>query len=43
MSFSMVIDAVDFNSDCKTNLEDVAAMALKWLTRSTITEPGVKP
>lgn len=39
----LVIDAADFNSDCKTNLEDFAAMALKWLTRSTITEPGVKP
>ena len=39
----LVINAADFNSDCKTNLEDVAAMALKWLTRSTITEPGVKP
>ncbi|MCF7954367.1 MAG: hypothetical protein K9M75_01060, partial [Phycisphaerae bacterium] len=39
----LVTDAADFNSDCRTNLEDVAAMAIKWLTRSTITEPGIKP
>ena len=39
----MVTDDGDFNSDRRTDIEDLILMAVKRLSESTITEPGIKP
>lgn len=39
----LVIEDADFNSDCKTNIEDFSVMAIKWLSTTTVEGPGVKP
>ena len=36
-------DSADVNTDCNTNIEDFALLALTWLVDYTLTEPVVKP
>jgi len=39
----VAFDSTDFNSDCMTNIGDLAELALNWLADYRLTEPAVEP